>query len=220
MPRIARVVAPGMPHHITQRGNRRLQTFFSDNDYRTYIDLMKEWCDTRGVEIWAYCLMPNHVHMIAIPETRESLKLAIGEAHRRYSRMINFREGWKGHLWQGRFASYVMDEKYLLACARYIELNPLRARLVDNPVKWPWSSAKGHVQGTKDKLANIEPLIELVDKNWVDFLKRDISPEIRSQLQQHERTGRPIGDIAFIEKLEALLRIRLRLKKPGRKPLI
>ena len=120
MPRIARVVAPGMPHHITQRGNRRLQTFFSDNDYRTYIDLMKEWCDTRGVEIWAYCLMPNHVHMIAIPETRESLKLAIGEAHRRYSRMINFREGWKGHLWQGRFASYVMDEKYLLACARAI----------------------------------------------------------------------------------------------------
>ena len=220
MPRIARVVAPGMPHHITQRGNRRLQTFFSDNDYRTYIDLMKEWCDTRGVEIWAYCLMPNHVHMIAIPETRESLKLAIGEAHRRYSRMINFREGWKGHLWQGRFASYVMDEKYLLACARYIELNPVRARLVDNPVKWPWSSAKGHVQGTKDKLANIKPLIESVDKNWVDFLNRDISPEIRSQLQQHERTGRPIGDIAFIEKLEALLRIRLRLKKPGRKPLI
>ena len=140
--------------------------------------------------------------------------------HGRYSRMINFREGWKGHLWQGRFASYVMDEKYLLACARYIELNPVRARLVDNPVKWPWSSAKGHVQGTKDKLANIKPLIELVDKNWVDFLKRDISPEIRSQLQQHERTGRPIGDIAFIEKLEALLRIRLRLKKPGRKPLI
>jgi putative transposase len=219
MPRIARVVAPGMPHHITQRGNRRLQTFFSDDDYRTYIDLMKEWCEARGVEIWAYCLMPNHVHMIAIPETTESLKLAIGEAHRRYSRMINFRERWKGHLWQGRFASYVMDENYLVACARYIELNPVRAKLVKDPAKWPWSSARAHIDGTKDKLSNINPLIELVDKNWADFLKQDISPEVRSQLQQHERTGRPIGDLTFIEKLETILGIRLKLKKPGRKPL-
>ena len=208
-----------MPHHITQRGNRRLQTFFSDDDYRIYIDLMKEWCDARGVEIWAHCLMPNHVHMIAIPETSESLKLAIGEAHRRYSRMINFREGWKGHLWQGRFASYVMDENYLLACARYIELNPVRAKLVKDPAKWAWSSARAHVHGTKDKLSNIKPLIELVDKNWADFLNQDISPEIRIQLQQHERTGRPIGDLTFIEKLETLLGVRLKLKKPGRKSL-
>jgi len=92
MARLARVVAPGFPHHITQRGNRRQETFPSDNDYRTYITLMAEWCQRCGVEIWAYCLMPNHVHLVAVPESEEGLRRAIGEAHRRYSRYINFRK--------------------------------------------------------------------------------------------------------------------------------
>jgi putative transposase len=103
MARIAREVAPGMPHHVTQRGNRRLQTFFNDVDYQAYLELMSEWCARYKVQIWAYCLIPNHVHLIAVPETKEGLNLAIGEAHRRYTRRINFREGWRGHLWQGRF---------------------------------------------------------------------------------------------------------------------
>lgn len=141
MARIARVIAPGMPHHITQRGNRRQQTFFSDDDYHAYISLMAEWCDKYGVDIWSYCLMPNHVHLIAVPGEKDSLTKAIGEAHRRYTRRINFREGWRGHLWQGRFASYLLDEPYLLACARYIEMNPVRAGLVENPMDWRWSSA-------------------------------------------------------------------------------
>jgi putative transposase len=93
MPRIPRVIAPGIPHHITQRGNRRMQTFFSNEDYSTYIDLMAEWCRKLRVEVWAYCLMPNHIHMIAVPETEDGLRRAIGEAHRRYTRRINFREG-------------------------------------------------------------------------------------------------------------------------------
>lgn len=131
MPRIARIVAPGYPHHITQRGNRRQTTFFSNDDYEAYIDLMGAWCSEYGVEIWAYCLMPNHVHLVAVPKEKDSLNRAIGEAHRRYTRMVNFREGWRGHLWQGRFASYVMDEKYLLACVRYVENNPVRAKLSD-----------------------------------------------------------------------------------------
>ncbi len=137
MARIARVVAPGMPHHVTQRGNRRQQTFFNDDDYRFYQTLMSEWCKANDVEIWAYCLMPNHIHLIAVPKTSDGLKLAIGEAHRRYTRRINFREGWRGHLWQGRFSSFIMDEKYLLACTRYIELNPVRAGFVKNPEDWP-----------------------------------------------------------------------------------
>ncbi|MEA3358165.1 MAG: transposase [Thermodesulfobacteriota bacterium] len=124
MARIARVVAAGMPHHITQRGNRRRQAFFSDNDYAAYLDLMAQWCRNYEVDIWAYCLMPNH--LIAVPSEKDNLMLAIGEAHRRYSRRINFREGWKGHLWQGRFASYILDKAYLLACTRYIEMNPVR----------------------------------------------------------------------------------------------
>ena len=169
MARIARVVAPGMPHHITQRGNRRQQTFFSDDDYVAYTDLIAKWCRVYGVDVWAYCLMPNHVHLIAVPSEKESLKNAIGEAHRRYTRRINFREGWKGHLWQGRFASYILDEPYLLACVRYIEMNPVRAGLVKDPGKWLWSSAAAHILGKSDNLVNVEPLISIVRKSWSDF---------------------------------------------------
>ncbi|MFP3983895.1 MAG: transposase [Desulfurivibrionaceae bacterium] len=140
-----------MPHHITQRGNRRQHTFFSDEDYQAYIDLMAEWCGKQGVVIWAYCLTPNHVHLIAVPPAQKNLMLAIGEAHRRYTRRINFSKGWKGHLWQGRFASYVLDEAYLLACARYIEMNPVRAKLVDTPIKWKWCSAGAHIRKKDDK---------------------------------------------------------------------
>ncbi len=130
MARLARVVVPGMPHHVTQRGNRRQPTFFRHDDYEAYLELMADRCREEGVAIWAYCLMPNHVHLIAVPETEEALARAVGEAHRRYTRRINFRENWRGYLWQGRFASFVMDEPCLLAAARYVELNPLRASLV------------------------------------------------------------------------------------------
>ncbi|MCY3022203.1 MAG: transposase, partial [Planctomycetota bacterium] len=109
MARLARVVVAGYPHHVTQRGNRRQRTFFNDDDYRAYKRLVGEWCAREGVEIWAYCLMPNHVHLIATPQTAGALRAALGEAHRRYTRRINFAQGWRGHLWQGRFASVVLD---------------------------------------------------------------------------------------------------------------
>ena len=147
---IARVVVPGYPHHITQRGNRRQQAFFCEADYRAYIDLMSGWCSKHGVDIWAYCLMPNHVHLIGVPQSIEGLTRVIGEAHRRYTRRVNFREGWRGHLWQGRFASYVLDEAHLIAAARYVELNPVRARLVRLPGEYLWSSAAAHIAGQND----------------------------------------------------------------------
>ena len=129
MARLARVVVTGLPHLITQRGNRRQQTFYCDENYRSYLELMGQWCGAHQVEIWAYCLMPNHVHLIAVPQSADGLRRAVGEAHRRYTRLVNFREGWRGHLWQGRFASIVLDERYLLTAARYVELNPVRAGL-------------------------------------------------------------------------------------------
>jgi putative transposase len=118
MARLPRFVAPDLLHHIAQRGNRRQQTFFCDDDYQTYLELMGEWCGVHDVEIWAYCLMPNHVHLIAVPHSGDGVTRVVGEVHRRYMRMVNFREGWRGHLWQGRFASFVLDEPHLLTAAR------------------------------------------------------------------------------------------------------
>ena len=162
--------------------------------------------------------MPNHVHLIAVPSGRESLRLAIGEAHRRYTRRVNFREGWKGHLWQGRFASYVMDERYLLACARYIENNPVRAGLADRAEGWSWSSARSHIVPKSDKLVNVEPLLSMVKEDWSDFLWEKITSEEQQEMHKHEGTGRPLSSIAFIEQLENMLNLSLKLKEPGRKP--
>ena len=202
MARLARVVAPGYSHHITQRGNRRQQTFFSDEDYQSYIDLMAEWCKHFNVEIWSYCLMPNHTHLIAVPATSEGLASAIGEAHRRYARMVNFREGWRGYFWQGRFASFIMDEHHLLAAARYIEQNPVRAGLVKRAEEYQWSSCRAYLNLVKDPLVNAKPLLAYVDK-WNDFIKLKVEPNERDALQKHERTGRPLGGNGFISQLEA-----------------
>jgi putative transposase len=216
MARIARIVVPGYPHHITQRGNRSQETFFCDDDYKQYIDLMVEWCGRCGVDIWAYCLMPNHTHLIAVPRTEEGIRKAIGEAHRRYARMINFREGWRGYLWQGRFHSFAMDEQYLLAAVRYIELNPVRARLVTDPIVYPWSSARAHIEKRDDALVRVSPLVELIP-DWDEFLKGELQEKAYQELRQHERTGRPLGSNSFIDKLEALLEKQLRKKKTGPK---
>ncbi len=218
MARLARFVGPGVPHHITQRGNRRQRTFFCDEDYLAYVELMGDWCSRFGVAVWAYCLMPNHVHLIAVPSSEEGLRRAIGEAHRRYSRRVNFREGWRGHLWQGRFASYPMDEKYLLAAARYVELNPVRAGLVKSPGAYPWSSAAAHLTGRDDMLVKVAPLLELVE-NWVTFLAEEYSEAEAEAIRRHERTGRPLGNDDFLSKLELTLDRSVRPRKPGPKSL-
>jgi len=169
MARMARVVIPTIPHHITQRGVRRMETFFDDEDYETYLVLMHQWCNAAGVEVWAYCMMPNHVHLIVVPESEESLARGIGEAHRRYTRHINFKKSWKGYLWQGRFASFPMDEDYLLAACRYVELNPVRAKLAKRPEDYRWSSAKAHLLGVDDGLVKVKPMLDRVS-NWRDLL--------------------------------------------------
>jgi putative transposase len=140
MARLARMVAPGVPHHVTQRGNRRQRTFFCDDDYKAYIELMAEWCCRCGVAIWAYCLMLNHVHLIVVPSSEAGLRSAIGEAHRRCSGRIYFRYGWRGHVWKGRFASYPLNEPYLPAAVPYVDLNPVQAGLGQSPGAYPWSS--------------------------------------------------------------------------------
>ncbi|MGE4561205.1 MAG: transposase [Desulfobulbus sp.] len=215
MARMARVIVPGYPHHITQRGNRRQRTFFHTDDYHAYIDLMAEWCQQYNVAIWAWCLMPNHVHLIAVPSNENGLARAIGEAHRRYTRRINSREEWRGHLWQERFASFPMDERYLLATARYIEMNPVAAKLVRRPGDYSWSSARAHLDGTDDKLVQTAPLLSLVP-DWSEFLQLTPSEEVE-RIQRHERTGRPLGSDNFVDTLETTLARVLRPQKPGPK---
>jgi putative transposase len=215
MARLARLVIPGLPHHITQRGNRRQQTFFNEEDYAAYVELMAEWCREEGVEIWSYCLMPNHVHLIAAPRTEDGLRRAIGEAHRRYTRRINFREKWRGYLWQGRFASFIMDEPYLLAAAWYVELNPVRAKLSPDAGEWPWSSAKAHLSGRDDRLVKVAPLLEIVG-DWRGFLNSAIREEELRDLREHGRTGRPLGSVSFLDHLEAMVGRVLKPQKGGR----
>lgn len=215
--RIARAVVPGIPHHIVQRGNRRLQTFFASTDYQTYVDLMRDWCTNHGVAIWAYCLMPNHVHLVAVPEDEESLARAIGQAHRRYAQLINEREGWRGHLWQERFCSYVMDERYLCACVRYVETNPVRAGLAGAPVDWPWSSAQAHAARQDDALVTVQPLLDIVAEPWDEFLAVEPDPSDIDALRRHQRTGRPLGAPAFVDRMETQLGRVLRPQRAGRR---
>ncbi|MEN8177733.1 MAG: transposase [Pseudomonadota bacterium] len=216
MARLARVVLPGYPHHITQRGNRCQDVFFQDSDYEHYLELLKEWCDSEGIVILAYCLMANHVHLIVIPKKRSNLGKAIGETHRRYTRMINLREGWKGHLWQGRFASYPMDKNWLLKAAAYVELNPVKVGLVKKVTDYRWSSIHAHLSGI-DKQGIIQPdkLLSLTD-NWRAYLK-EAQIHNNTEFELHERTGRPLGEERFIEKAERLLGRELKKKRPGPK---
>jgi len=215
MARIARVIVPGVPHHITQRGNRRQQTFFGDEDYLAYIGLMAQWCGKHGVAIWAWCLMPNHVHLLAVPQTGDGLARAVGEAHRRYTLRINSREGWRGHLWQERFASFPLDEPHLLAAARSIEMNPVAAGLADHPGDYPWSSARAHLHGIEDGLTTEAPLLDMAG-SWSALLTLSAQQEL-DLFHRHERTGRPLGEERFLMDLEQRLGRRLRPRKPGPK---
>jgi len=217
MARLARVVAPGVPHHVTQRGNRRQQTFFNDDDYGFYRDLIAESCQAAGVGVWAYCLMPNHVHLILTPGEPDGLRRALGEAHRRYSRHVNFRQGWRGYLWQGRFASVTMDEPHLMACARYVEMNPVRARLAATAEDWPWSSARAHLAGRSDGLVDVKPLLDRA-MDWRGLLDSALAQADYDAIRRGERTGRPLGAADFVEGLEERLGRRLSPQKPGRKP--
>jgi putative transposase len=193
-----------------------MRTFFNDDDYREYIALMADSCLRYEVNVWAYCLMPNHVHLIAVPMQPDSFRRAIGEAHRRYTRRVNYREKWRGHLWQERFASYPLGENHLLAAARYIEMNPVRAGLVPNPWSYEWSSAGAHARGADDKLVRVGPLLEMVN-DWRGFIGEDINGEEMMRFRQHERTGRPMGNMAFIEAIEKFSCRVLRPQKRGPK---
>ena len=215
MPRMARLVVPEHPHHVTQRGARRLPVFFEDGDYRHYLALLGEWCQKVGTEVWAYCLMPNHVHLVLVPSHEDGLRAALGETHRRYTRRINLREGWRGHLWQERFHSFPLDESHLLACARYVELNPVRARLVARARDWPWSSAAAHLDRADDGVTALDPLVALVP-DWAAFLDEGLDAPMLETIRRHVLSGRPLGTAAYLDALGRLLGRDVRPRPRGR----
>jgi len=217
MSRIARIVIPDIPHHVTQRGNRGLQTFFSDEDYRLYIRLLARACKQAGTGIWGYCLMPNHVHLIMVPRHADGLRAGLGEAHRRYAQHINQRENWRGHLWQERFSSFPMDETHLASAARYVELNPVRAKLAATPQKWSWSSAKAHLEGRDDELCIVAPLLQRYG-DWQAMLSAGLDTERHEEIQRHARSGRPLGPDGFLDRVEGSLGRAVRHQKRGPRP--
>jgi putative transposase len=218
MPRRARIVIPDTPHHVTQRGNRRQQTFFRDGDYLRYLQLAAEACARADVACWGYCLMPNHVHLILAPRTREGLRAALTPLHWRYTYEINKRERWKGYFWQGRFASFPMDESYFIQCARYVGLNPVRAGLVTDARDWPWSSVRAHLAETDDALVRTATLKACIGAGVATFFATDVAAEATKRLRAAMKTGRPLGAATWVKALEQREGRVLAARPRGRPP--
>lgn len=191
-----------------------MRVFFSDADYRRYRRILTVLARRYELAVWAYCFMPNHVHLIAVPSTETGLARPIGEAHRRYALEINRRQGWAGHLWQERFASFPMDEAHLFAAVRYVLLNPVRGGLVRDPADWAHSSARAHLFGKPDSLADTRPMNQRIE-DWPAYLTARHSDSETQSLRQHSSTGRPLGSEAFVRRLEKVLKRRLRKRPPG-----
>jgi putative transposase len=216
--RLARLVIPGIPYHVTQRGNRRLQTFFEDADYALYRDLLADAAERAGAEVWCYCLMPNHVHLIVVPADEDGLRRTFADAHRRYTGYINARQRWTGHLWQGRFGAVAMDEAHLAHAMRYVSLNPVRARLAERAEDWRWSSVAAHLAGKDDELVRVRPALDR-SGSFADFLgSPDDYGDAWRALRRSETTGRPIGSAEWIAELEERSGRDLAMKKRGPKP--
>ena len=218
MARLARIVIPGLPHHVTQRGNRREAIFFEDGDHEIYLDLLAEQTLKAGVAVWAYCLMPNHVHLILKPTRSDDLGRAVGETHRRYTNFINARGRWTGHLFQSRFASVVLDDAHLIRAVRYVSLNPVRARLVARPEEWKWSSVRAHLSGVDDAYVSVRPILDRIP-HLKALLQVDTEEDF-SELRRAEATGRPLGAPGFVTGLENLLGRKIARRAPGRRPAV
>ena len=218
MARLPRMVLPGIPHHVTQRGNRRERTFFEEGDYALYLDLLADAAGRFGVEVWSYCLMPNHVHIVAVPRDADGLSQTFRYVHRHYTGYVNARMRVTGHLWQGRFASVAMDEQHLYAALRYVALNPVRARLVARAEDWRWSSVRAHYAGQDDHVVRVAPALERVG-DFRAFLGADFEEAFTyAALRKAETIGRPVGSAEWLEDMAAMTGLSLVPGKRGPKP--
>jgi putative transposase len=218
MARLPRLVLPGVPHHVTQRGNRREQTFFEEGDYALYLDLLAEGAQRAQTEIWSYCLMPNHVHVIVVPSDEDGLRRTFRYTHRHYTGYINARQRWTGHLWQGRFGSVAIDEGHFVTALRYVALNPVRARLVARAEDWRWSSTAALIAGADDHVVRVAPALERVG-DFAAFLGEPFDEALTyAALRKAESVGRPIGSAEWLADMEALTGRKLAAGKRGPSP--
>ena len=217
MARLARVVIPDLPYHVTQRGNGGQRVFFSDEDYAAYRDLLADAAREARVGVWAWCLMPNHVHLILCPADEDGLRRALARAHRAYAGRIHARRRRTGHFWQGRFGAVAMDEPHVVAAWRYVALNPVRARLVERAQDWRWSSARALLGLEDDGLTDVAPARARLAR-FADLLDADEDVEATERLRKGESVGRPIGSEDFLAMLEARTGRRLRPRPRGPKP--
>jgi len=239
MPRFARAVAAGCAHHITQRGNNRQDVFFVDDDRRVYLELLAEQADQYGLAIEGYCLMSNHVHLVAVPQSEEALAQAVGRTHFRYTQYINRFHKRSGHLWQGRFYSCALDTRHFWTAMKYIELNPVRVGLCRKPWRYAWSSAAAHV-GEPGKQGQVQPAArnpsaslrtgcavpvfldlhrwqeQMSPEQWRQELAEGLTRAEVDLLRLRTHTGRPLGSDAFLSKLETVLGRRVRPLPVGR----
>ena len=216
MPRKARIVIPGIAHHIVQRGNNRQNILEEEEDFSCYCYWINQYAIKYKVSILAYCLMNNHVHFIAIPEDRNGLARLFNTVHMRYAQYVNYKRRTSGHLWQGRFFSCVLDEAHLFFAMRYVEQNPVRAKMVPRPWDYEWSSAKWHVKKPLKQYIKIKET-SIIDKcHWQRYLMSS-DKEVDEQIRKKTYAGRALAEESFIKFWEKKLNCVLRNLKPGRK---
>jgi len=218
MPRIARSVFPNIPHHITQRGNRREDVFFTDDDRLIYLEWLQFYCEKHDVSILAYCLMTNHLHLVLVPHSDDGLQQVLKPLHMRYSQHINKVKDWKGHLWQGRFFSAPLDDAYTWSTIRYVERNPVQAGILAKAEDYRWSSAAAHCGLKEDLLLSELPssMKGLSPSNWSEWLNLPEQQSVIDIIHRNVEKGLPCGDDNFIDKLEAIAKKSLRYKPQGR----
>ncbi len=205
------------PHHITQRGNGRRVIFETDNDRLVYLGLLQQYAKQQRLAILGYCLMPNHVHLIAVPEREGSLRRALRNIHGRYAAYLNARQASSGHVWQGRYYSCPMDDDRLWTALRYVERNPVRAAMVRDAADFPWSSARIHLGGGWDGLIDLAPWSERWTlAEWREFLSATEFERESEALRRSTHSGRPLGSAQFVEHLEARLARPLLARRGGR----
>ncbi len=218
MPRIASVVVPGLPHHVTQRGNGRQDVFTSDEDRQLYLDLLRRHAKRSDLRVWAYCLMPNHVHLVAAPDRASSLARVMGRTHAEYARYFNLKRRRSGHLWEARFFSCPLQDLHLWRAMAYVERNPVRAALVGDAADYRWSSAPLHVRGQEAGWLDFTAWRQHYDgTQWLHVLRTSVEDEAFSlRLREATRRGRVMGSAAFADRIGKLMGRELRPKAAGR----